>query len=162
MGIFFSWLRPVAEPGNYCKCQKFAGCDGSVGFKFARDFVLLGFNDFAIKLNQATALRTNQMIVMLMVVTMLITGVSVSKAFLPRESAFCQKLKRAVHSVKPTEGSTVLTKVYSSSALECPSVRKKNLQNFFALRSPFKSSLSQVIEENYLFLLHYALPNQLK
>lgn len=64
--------------------------------EFMGDFVLFAFDYFTEKLDQFAALRTNQMIVMLMVVAVLIPRVAISKAFLPREAAFREELECAV------------------------------------------------------------------
>lgn len=65
--------------------------------EFARNFILFVFDDFAVKLNQRAALRANQMIVMLMIVTVFVARVAIGKSFLSREAAFRQELERPVN-----------------------------------------------------------------
>ena len=57
-------------------------------FEFARNFVLLVFDNLTIKFNQLTALGANQMIVVLVIIAMFVARITVGKAFLTSQSAF--------------------------------------------------------------------------
>lgn len=72
--------------------------------EFARDFVLFVFDNFAVKLNQGAALRANQMIVMLVIVTVFVARVAIGKSFLSRQTAFRQELERAINSGESDRG----------------------------------------------------------
>lgn len=72
--------------------------------EFARNFILFVFDDFTVKLNQRAALRANQMIVMLVVVTVFVARIAISKSFLSREATFGQELERAVNGGEADRG----------------------------------------------------------
>ena len=61
---------------------------GWLELEFQGNLVLFVFDDFAVKLNQLPAFGANQMIVMLMVVTVFVTRITIGKPFLPRQAAF--------------------------------------------------------------------------
>ena len=53
-------------------------------FEFPGDFVLFTFDDFAEEFDQLSTNHTNQMIVVLMIVTMFVARVAIGKFFLAR------------------------------------------------------------------------------
>ena len=61
------------------------------------DLILLIFDLLAVKLYQQAALGTNQMIVMLVIVKMLVTRVAVAQTLFSSQPAFGQKFERTVN-----------------------------------------------------------------
>ena len=122
--------------------------------EFKGDFILLALNYFAEKFDQATAFRTNQVIVVLMVIAMLISHIAIGKSFLACESAFSQKLERSINSSEADGWIFRFDKTVQIFGARMTFGTQKDFENLFALGGFFETFLFEMLEKDFFFLLH--------
>jgi hypothetical protein len=118
------------------------------------DFILLVFDNFAVKLDQLTALGADQMVVMLMIVIMLVSFAAVAQPLFARQPAFVQQFERSIDGGKADARVFGLDKVVQIFSAQMSFGFEKNFKDQLALRCFLKTRAPQVIEE-YLFLFRH-------
>jgi len=116
------------------------------------DLILLILNLLAVKLYQPPALGTDQMVVMLVIVKMLVPRVAVSQTLFASQPAFGQKFKRAVNGREPHGRVFDFDQVVEVFRAEMAFGLEKDFEYQLTLCRSFESGAPEVFEE-YLFFL---------
>jgi hypothetical protein len=116
------------------------------------DLILLIFDLLAVKLYQPAALGTDQMVVMLVIVKMLVTRVAVAQTLFASQPAFGQEFERAVNGRKANGRVFDFDQVIEVFRAEMAFGLEKDFEYQLTLRRLFESGAPEVFEE-YLFFL---------
>lgn len=117
------------------------------------NLVLCSLDDFAVKLDQFATDRTDQMIVMLVVILMFISTTPVTQALFPRQPTFSQQLESPVDGGISNRRVLLLDEMVEILSTEVALCPKKDEQNQLPLGSLLQSCPADMLEK-YLFLLN--------
>lgn len=117
------------------------------------DLVLRPLDDFAVEFDQFATAGTDQVIVMLMVVVMLVATTPIAEPLLPCQSALTQKFEGAVDGGVPDRWILLLDQMIEILGTEMALCPEKDQQYELPLGSLLQSCPPDMLEK-YLFLLN--------
>jgi hypothetical protein len=104
--------------------------------------------------NYSATLRTDHVIVVLVLVVVLVVSDAVAKADLARESGLSQQFERAINRGLPDAWIFLLYEPVEVLAGKMLLGAQKHIQNQVSLRSAFEPLLLDVLEKNFLLFSH--------